>query len=393
MKRQLKRIGQALSMTGLALALTASLAQASDWPDSGLASGPQGAPVLDNASFECSVGYAGQPHIDGLAPAGWTASLIYGNPRLNSTRLQFTGQCGNDGFVERIEAMDSLAFLSEDIETPPLPGKPFDAVVYQQIAATPGTAYSLSAWMVSLCGGSAVPNDCPEGYYIVKMLGFDPTGDTNPLAASVDWIEDRRNFTESRWANLRIGNTAENTVITVYARIHSPFRWHGAHAFVDAFSLVSAPTAHFVNLSGTVNDFETLIRWDGEQSPDIVAIPGGTYQLLFDVQVRRAGEAQWTDWQVGQPAGAATFQIEACAGEQIFEFRLRARSEQPEGSNGAWPNQRYPGDWSRASRVEFLGSPACTPVVFLPPHRALDQAAGRRSLRRRSFRRVNPAVL
>ncbi|MCB0238805.1 MAG: hypothetical protein KDH08_09195, partial [Anaerolineae bacterium] len=84
---------------------------------------------------------------------GWTATLVYGHPELNSARIKFTGQCGNDGFVERLEGLDSLVFLSEDIETPPEPGKPFDAVIYQRIAVTPGTAYSLSGWLVSLCGG------------------------------------------------------------------------------------------------------------------------------------------------------------------------------------------------------------------------------------------------
>jgi hypothetical protein len=55
-----------------------------------------------------------------------------------------------------------------------------------------------------------MPNDCPAGYYIAKMRGLDPTGGTDPQAASVIWVEDRRNFTESRWANLRLGATAQS---------------------------------------------------------------------------------------------------------------------------------------------------------------------------------------
>lgn len=203
-----------LAMAGPVLA-TRGLAPAKD------ADTPH-APDLANPGMECNQGYHPQPGIRGLVPDGWTAVLLDGRPELNSTRTYFAGSCGGSGFIERIEGEDSLVMLSEDIETPPLPGKPFDAVVYQRATVTPGVAYSLSAWMVSLCGGSAMPNDCPPGVYMAKMLGIDPSGGTNPLAPGVVWIEDRRNFTESRWANLRLGATAQSNAITLFARIRSP---------------------------------------------------------------------------------------------------------------------------------------------------------------------------
>ena len=323
-------------------------------------------PSVANASFECAQGYGTQPGIVGQVPNGWTATLLYGRPELNSTRLKFTGECGDDGFVERLEGLDSLVFLSEDIETPPLPGKPFDAAVYQRVAVTPGTAYSLSGWLVSLCGGSAIPNDCPSGYYIAKLLGVDPTGDTDPTSTNVTWVEDRRNFTESRWANLRLAATAQSDHLTLFVRVNSPFQWHGAHAFADAISLVRAPLAWFVDLPASVPGSTVTVHWDGSQSPDIAAIPGGTYQLQFDVQVRKAGQQTWIDWQTDRPAGQATFVVDPCLGQQTMEFRVRARSEQPPGSGGAWPNHRYPGDWSAPSSVTFQGSIACQPAAFLP---------------------------
>ena len=36
-----------------------------------------------------------------------------------------------------------------------------------------------------------------------------------------------------------------------------------------------------------------------------------------------------------------------CAGD--YQFRVRVRAEQPEGSNGSWPNQRYSGRMERAA--------------------------------------------
>jgi hypothetical protein len=100
-----------------------------------------------------------------------------------------------------------------------------------------------------------------------KMLGIDPSGGMDPLAPSVIWVEDRRNFTESRWVNLRTGTTAQSATLTVFARIRSPFRCHGTHAFVDAYSLLRAPTAAFEGLPATVQVRQVTVRWNGVQSP------------------------------------------------------------------------------------------------------------------------------
>jgi hypothetical protein len=297
---------------------------------------------------------------------GWTAALLSGAPKLNSTRIEFAGSCEGSGFIERLEGIDSLVILSQDIEEPPEPGKPFDALITQQVTVTQGAAYSLSGWMVSFCGGSATPNDCPEGYYIAKMIGLDPAGGLDPGAASVVWVEDRRNFTESRWTNLRLGVTAQGVTLTIFARIASPFQWHGAHAIVDAFSLVEAPTAYFVDLLAAAGGMTTTVQWDGALSPDIAAIPGGNYHLRFDIQTRKVGQPAWDDWLVDQPAGEAIFTAAFCAPAQDYEFRLRARAEQPEGVPGAFPNHRYPGVWSAPAAVAFARADPCLPRAYLP---------------------------
>ncbi len=116
-----------------------------------------GAPALINPGFECDDGYHPQAGIRGLIPNGWTAQLLAGDPDLVSARMRFYYVCDHnpDDFVDRLEGWDDFIFAAQDIETPPEPGKPFDALIYQQVAVTPGVAYSLSGWMVSLCGGSA----------------------------------------------------------------------------------------------------------------------------------------------------------------------------------------------------------------------------------------------
>ncbi len=175
-----------------------------------------------------------------------------------------------------------------------------------------------------------------------------------------------RNFTESRWANLHLAATAGGTVMTVFVRVISPFRWHGNHAFADAISIVRAPTAHFVDLPPDVAGIQTLVRWEGDLGPDIAAIPGGAYQLVYDIQYREGTAGGWIDWLADQPAGGASFTAGMCSGEKTVYFRVRARAEQPAGSPGAWPNHRYDGDWSAPAAVSFVQPVPCVPRAFLP---------------------------
>jgi hypothetical protein len=348
--------------------LSCGAARADAWPVGATPeASSQGAPILENPGFECKVGYVTQDGIQRRVPLGWTGVLISGTPQLDSVRIRWDpGHCGGTGFVEHLEGEDSLVFVAQDLETPPEPGKPFDAVVYQQVAVTPNTTYSLSGWMVSMCGGSfSAPNDCPTGYYMEKLLGIDPTGGTDPLGPNVIWVADRRNFTESRWANLRLAAVAETDRLTIFGRIRSPFQWHGNHAFVDAFSLVRAPTAYFVNPPAAVSANEARVEWNGAQSLDVQAIPGGAYHLFFDVQYRVGTEGAWIDWLTDQPAGSALFTASGCAGERTYAFRVRSRAEQINGV-GAWPNHRYPGVWSEPASIVLGTQTLCVPRAFLP---------------------------
>lgn len=332
---------------------------------------PAVAPVLRNGDMECADGYA--EGVNGLGetirwPDGWVYTVRDGSPKANSARVQFTKACDGQGHVERIGGEDSFVVRAQDLETPPAPGKPFDSVIYQQVAVETGGDYSLSGWMLTLCGGSAVPNDCPDGYYMAKMLGLDPTGGTDPDAASVRWAENRANFVtpdDQRigWANLSVSARAESITMTVFARIHSPFRWHGNHGFIDALSLIRAPVVTLDALPSSVHSHTLDLTWQGEQSPD-VEIPGATFQLLVDIQAR-SQDGAWRDVTVAGP-GTGTARFTAPCIDTTYEFRIRARAEQLEGE-GIWPNQRYPGTWSEVQAVHFAAAPA--PIEDALPHK------------------------
>jgi hypothetical protein len=324
------------------------------------------APFLQNPNMECSQGFYPPPDgTPGLIPNGWAWKILNGHPLIDSNRTHFTGYCGSGGFVEKIEGEDAWAMFSQDIETLPNPGKPFDAYIYQQATVTPGAVYSLSGWMVSFCGGTfSNPNDCPSGYYISKMLGLDPTGGTDPLAPTVIWTEDRRNFTESRWVQMRIGATAQANKVTIFARINSPFLHHGAFALIDAISLLNGPTAQFINVPAQVNGPTLNIQWNGALTPDITSIPAGTYQLYYDVDYRQGANGLWQTWIQHNTATSATFSPVCSTGsDQDYYFRVRPLAEQPEGIPGARPNHRYLGVWTQSAVVPCDMRPRIAPLV------------------------------
>lgn len=333
---------------------------------------PPAAPVLVNPDFECSTGYYTQTNAIGkeiLVPDGWQLTILNGAPKVYSARIQFTKSCDGSGHVEKINLADSLAVSAQDLETPPAPGKPFDVAISQQVSATVGGAYSLSGWFLSLCGGSAVPNDCPQDVYMAKLLGIDPTGGTDPTAASIIWTENRHNFIEDGkrvgWQQMSVSAMAQAPTITVFARINSPFRWHGNHAFIDALSLVRAPLS-VLTVPATVTGTQALtLTWVGLQSEDIAAIAGGTYTLSYDIQFRHQGVETWSDLLMDRKSTESTAVTVNCM-NTTYEFRLRTRSEQPPppAPAGAWPNHRYHGIWSDPVPVQFL--PEATPVDNTP---------------------------
>src|SRR4051812_32921194 len=146
---------------------------------------PVVAPNLQNADFECTTGYYTQTNAISKTihiPNQWNFVAIAGTPRVQSARINFAHSCDGSAHVERMSGIDSILIEAQDLEKPPAPGKPFDVAFYQQISATVGGAYSLSGWLLSLCGGSNVPNDCPKDVYMAKLLGIDPTGGIDPLA-------------------------------------------------------------------------------------------------------------------------------------------------------------------------------------------------------------------
>jgi hypothetical protein len=329
---------------------------------------PPAPPILPNPGFECGVGYYPSQNPIGdetLIPNGWSVLFLDGSPDVSSTRRFYTGDCNESSprFIEKLGGIDSFLVRSQDIETPPEPGKKFDVVLYTRVPATYGGAYSLSAWMTSKCGNQN-PVDCPEGNYITKSVAIDPNGGIDPLLPSLEWVEDRDNL---RWQNLFTSSTALSETITIFARMTSPFQFHGNMGWMDEFSLLRAPLSEMNELPKLVEETgKVILSWIGEQSEDVENIVAGNYDLLFDVQSRHLPSGLWTDVVIGATTQMTTT-FQAPCENTSYEFRVRARAEQPEDEEGAFPNHRYLGVWSKPQTVVFTVSAPVTPTVPVSP--------------------------
>jgi hypothetical protein len=158
---------------------------------------------------------------------------------------------------------------------------------------------------------------------------------------------------------------AMTPTITLFVRMTSPYQFHGNMGFMDAVSLVRAPLSALEEMPARIGGRSALrVAWYGEDSPDVKAM-GGTYVTLYDVQTRAVGRGEWRDLVVGASGRGETQFVPRCEGV-TYEFRVRARAEQPEGGGGVWPNQRYPGVWSKPVRVLVDAPPAPSVVPAQP---------------------------
>jgi len=349
---------------------------------------PPASPVLQNPRFECDDGF-----VDGFNPVGkdvriprgWTEVYVDGAAQVLSTRLSvWEGVCNHvddsSHFVERAYGglYDSVYIRSQDIETPPEPGKPFDMVLYQKVPATVGGTYSLSAWMVSLCRNYQDTNVCPPGEYIVKEVGLDPLGGSDPDGKSVERMKNSVNYVDDQgerigWQNITVGTRALTDTLTVFLRMTAPYDQRGNSGFMDEVSLVRGPFARFKTLpESVVGSAPLAIAWEGLQSPDVTAMAGQKYELYYSVQVRPEG-GEWRDLAVETTQTSQDF-VPRCV-NTTYEFRVRAGTEQPEGSGGVAPDHSYPGAWSLPVSVYFappavISSTPVTPTgserLFLP---------------------------
>jgi hypothetical protein len=254
--------------------------------------------------------YAQFEGVDCQAASGWERFWYDGpEPYWMDTRVFADSHLGS-GWVERIEGETSQLIIATE---------PYTAGIRQQVAGlTPGVGYGFHAAMLTIFQTSAPP---AEHGTMIKQVGIDPTGGTDPEADSVIWSEPD-DHDEGPWdVDQRTAVHAQAPVMTVFVRVISPYEAGGLpylnYSFLDSAILARTPV--ITATSPAVTDVPTFtVRWD-----NVVAAPGAKKLKGRDVQWMDEADGVWHDWITDTYDGQATF-----VGQRNHTYRFRARAWQ-----------------------------------------------------------------
>lgn len=208
----------------------------------------------------------------------------------------------------------------------------FDAGIYQQISGvTPGQGYGFDIPMVTYWRG---PGYRDSDGKMVKQVGIDPTGGTDPTSSNIIWSNPNDN--DKAWVYMDVAATAQASTITVFARVQAGDNQSGNHTdldmvYFDAAHVAPVPTT---TLTTAINGTTVNLNWSGSGVAPAWSLKG------YEVQYRDQASSTWTTIQSQNSTntgGAFTGQL----GRTYF---VRARTWQQ-------INESYqsgidmPGDW------------------------------------------------
>lgn len=245
---------------------------------------------------------------------GWQR-FWYGGPApcWMDTRVFAASPLGG-GWVERIEGETSQMLVAT---------VPYTAGLQQRVTGlTPGVGYGFHAALLTIFQSSAPP--AVDGT-MIKQIGIDPTGGTDPQAPSVVWTPPN-DHDEGPWdIDQRLSLFAQGPSMTVFIRVESPYSSGGLPymnlSFLDSAILAQTPTIRAISPAETEEtSFE--VRWDNAEPAPV----GGYLRDWHDVQWLDEADGVWHNWFVQTGEESAAFK-----GEKGHTYRFRAR---------VW--QRYP---------------------------------------------------
>jgi len=225
------------------------------------------------------------------------------------------------GWVDHIEGETAQFIFST---------QPYTAGIRQQVGGlTPGVAYGFHAALMTIFQTSA--GDPVDGT-MIKQVGMDPTGGTDPQAPTVVWSEG--DDSDQAWAlEERTSVFAEAPTMTVFIRIDSLYPSGDLPflnlSFLDSCILALTPVINAT--SPAVTDVPTFtVNWD-----NAVPAPGYVQLKWMGVQWLDEAEGVWHGWLTGTLLVQADF-----VGERGHTYRFRARVWQ-KYENGAWLHSPY----------------------------------------------------
>jgi hypothetical protein len=249
--------------------------------------------------------------------SGWQRFWYGGlEPAWMDTR-EFDRVLGCNCWVEKIEGSTSQMVVATE---------PYTAGILQQVdGLTPGVGYGFHAAMLTIFETSA--GGSVDGT-MIKQIGLDTTGGTDPQAPTVAWSEPD-DHDEGPWAiDQRIAAFAQSSKATVFVRVISPFPTADPSLMNISFldSAILAETPHIEATSPFTTESPVFaVRWD-----NVTPGPGASDIKWIDVQWLDEAEGVWHDWLSGTGDVEAEFSGEL---GHVYRFRARAFQKYPNGAH------------------------------------------------------------
>jgi hypothetical protein len=286
--------------------------------------------------------YGQYEDVDCQVATGWER-FWYGGPEPYWMDTRVFADGFGTGWVERIEGETSQMVLATE---------PYTAGIWQQVdGLTPGVGYGFHAAMLTIFQTSAQD---PVHGTMIKQVGMDPTGGTNPEAPTVVWSEPD-DHDQGPWdIERRTAVYAESPTMTVFIRVISLYPSGGLPYLNQSFldSAILAQTAVVTATSPAVSEVpDFTVNWD-----NAVPTPGGELRW-YDVQWMDEAEGMWHGWFTRTEEVEASF---TGTWGHTYRFRARAWQRYPNGAHLYGP-YRLEGDTTTR-----LGGPTLAGRVLSP---------------------------
>jgi hypothetical protein len=210
----------------------------------------------------------------------------------------------------------------------------FEAGVYQQIGGlTPGQVIGFDIAIVTFWRGPGYPDSDGK---MVKRVGIDPYGGTDPTSGSIIWSDTDAN--DKAWVYLDVAATAQANSVTVFAKVQAPENDSSNHTDIDMvyFDAAHVDLAPSGTLNASNNDTTVNANWFGSAAPGW-SIKG------YEVQYRDQASSSWTTLQ--NKNNQATVGSFTGQPGRTYLIRMRPWQTRPESYNsdidmpGLWVEQ------------------------------------------------------
>jgi len=205
----------------------------------------------------------------------------------------------------------------------------FDAGVYQQVSGlTPGYAYRFFIKMTTYWRGPGYPDT--DGV-MVKQVGVDPYGGTDPTSSNVIWSAPNDN--DKSWEGLEVTATAEAGTMTVFAKVYAPENDSYNHTDLDMVYFEDSSLGYLTvgattNLTATTTGTTVNLNWS--------SLAAGI--MGYEVQYKDMAGGDWITLQDKSSLNTSG----SFTGLRGHTYAVRARTWQTDGSI------EVPGRWQES---------------------------------------------